>query len=318
MAFLKANKKTQNTRSGPERFGLFSEASLMKHPLSMLNVAVLGYGNLGRTLAHGLAPSVRSVVATERKESATPGPDGLAAAGPGLPASPSGSGRLRADDGISILHDNAGAALDSDVVFLCVKPKDLGALLQELGNSCEGKSVVSTAAGVPLAYLRARLPGARIARCMPNLCASIGESNTAVVFSKGWDKEEQEAVLALLAKLGRVQRVNEKQMAVWTAVNGSGPAFLALVVDEMAKALRASGFGKGEALSIALHTLASTAHLLAQSGEKPASFISRVTLEGGTTQAGLQAGDEQTRRAYAAMLGAAATRAEEMGREFSR
>jgi pyrroline-5-carboxylate reductase len=81
--------------------------------------------------------------------------------------------------GAEITSDNIEAAGKADIVFICVKPGDVGGILNEIQNEISGKFVISTAAIIPLDFYRKAVPEARFVRTMPNVAAFVGESFTA-------------------------------------------------------------------------------------------------------------------------------------------
>ena len=116
----------------------------------------------------------------------------------------------------------AGAAL-----LLCVKPQMLGAVGEEIGGQRFGGLVVSILAGARSARVREALGGrARVVRVMPNTPATLRKGVSAVAKGEGATEHDADAVSALFASVGRVVRIEESMMDAFTALAGSGPAYV--------------------------------------------------------------------------------------------
>ena len=122
---------------------------------------------------------------------------------------------------------------------------------------------------------------------MPNLNCAVGEMAAAFSCNNNIGAGEKESIKNLLNKAGLALEVEEGKMDAVTALSGSGPAFIAYILDAFAKAGEKQGLSRGISYSLALQTLFGTAKLLKETGEKPDSLIKRVASPHGTTTAGL-------------------------------
>ncbi len=261
-------------------------------------IGIIGAGTLGSVIARRLS---------ESKE--------FAAGGIIVADRNKGKLALLAATSATTTTDSALAVQKSGTVILCVKPKDMDSLLSQIGGLCEGKLVISAAAGVSLSYLEARAPGARIIRCMPNLAAAYGKSDTAVSFSKSIAGSDRKTAEGILRCLGNVHCIEEGKMAAWTGLSGSFPAYVAAFIDSAAKAAESQGFGRKESVELAASVTRATASLLLESGEDPSALVARVASPGGTTEAGLKIAQENgLQEKSVAVLAAAINRAKEMER----
>ncbi|HQT45018.1 MAG TPA: NAD(P)-binding domain-containing protein, partial [Candidatus Micrarchaeota archaeon] len=171
--------------------------------------------------------------------------------------------------GIAIAASAQEAIRKSEAAILCVKPKDMDALLEAIGGECKGKLVVSVAAGVSIAYLEKKLPGARVARCMPNLAAAIGMSETAVSLSKSATEKDRKTIAAIFGLLGNCHYMEEAKLTAWVGLSGSYPAYVALCIEAAAQAAQDEGFGREEALQLACRVTMASSKLLLDTGEEP-------------------------------------------------
>ena len=200
------------------------------------------------------------------------------------------SDRAAGELGVRAARDNASLVLRCDVVFLAVKPQQLPAVLLEIAPHCAGKVLVSVAAGVRLASIRAALSGASPAalfRVMPNIAASIGESMTALATEQSAPDEEAEQAVTVVRELlspgGPVERVDEDLLDCVTAISGSGPAYGFVFIEALADAAVGLGMQREAAYRFAAQTLKGAAALVIESGGHPAALKDAVCSPAGTT-----------------------------------
>lgn len=185
--------------------------------------------------------------------------------------------------GITATSDNRKAAADADIVFLVVKPGDEEKVIRSISKELKGKIVVSAAATVPLSFLKRILPEAKLVRIMPNLAAMVQESYTAFCCDKDVTQKDKEQVKDLLDMMGVSEEVDEKYMDAITALSGSGPGYLSIIVEAIVNAGLKVGLPRNIALNSAAQTLLGTGKLIRDLKEDPARIREMVTTPGGTT-----------------------------------
>lgn len=201
-------------------------------------------------------------------------------------------------------------AATADVTFVAVKPKAIPAVLADLDLPADA-TLVTIAAGVPRAFVESHTD-ATVVRIMPNLAAELGEMAAAV----SWD-EENETVSALLDDLGEWVEIDEAEMDVATALNGSGPAFVYYLVGAMRDAAVAEGLDPEAAETLAAQTFKGAAETIIQSDESIEDLIDAVCSEGGTTIEGMGVlWDSDVETVMEGTLGAAAERSRELAGGF--
>lgn len=182
---------------------------------------------------------------------------------------------------------------ECDTVVFGIKPQVLPEALEMYSEQLTAdKLYFSIMAGISTARLEDALGGARIVRFMPNMPLSVGCS--ATVYALGSACGEAEALLAetVFAPLGKIRRVDESMISAYTALSGSGPAYICRMVEAMAHAAVALGIPEDAAEEFAVQTLVGTARVIDQNGISPAEFRTRVTSKKGTTEAALLSLDE--------------------------
>jgi pyrroline-5-carboxylate reductase len=174
-------------------------------------------------------------------------------------------------------------------IVIAVKPQSAPEALPPLKPLIGKKTVVvSIMAGRPLAFLEQALPGTAIVRAMPNTPAAIGRGITVAVGNARVTAASRKLARGLLAATGAVEWVNDEAlMDAVTAVSGSGPAYVFLLAETMARAGEAAGLPAALAEKLARATVSGSGELLHRSTEPAATLRSNVTSPGGTTAAAL-------------------------------
>ncbi len=206
----------------------------------------------------------------------------------------------------------------ADVIVVAVKPAQMTAVLTQigtLGGSLVGERFwISIAAGIPIDSLLAFFPGeVRLARVMPNTSVKVCQGVCAYSLPPKAKPEDAALVQALFAPLGVCVRVEESQMDAVTALSGSGPAMVYLVIEALIDAAVAVGLPRSLAELLAIQTVRGAAEMAQETREHPAVLKSQVTSPGGTTIAGLKVLEERAvRAAFIAGVEAAVRRAKEL------
>jgi pyrroline-5-carboxylate reductase len=177
----------------------------------------------------------------------------------------------------------------ADLLILAVKPQGFGATTDALKAWVgPGTLVISIMAGVTIARIGSALGCERIARAMPNTPGAIGMGATGFALSDACGEAEAATTAALLEPLGLVVGpLNENQMDAVTAVSGSGPAYVFLLVESLAAAGRSVGLDEATANALARETIIGAGALLGEFAEPPSELRRQVTSPGGTTAAAL-------------------------------
>ncbi len=174
-------------------------------------------------------------------------------------------------------------------VFLAVKPQVFPSVADEIGRffrTGPARVVVSILAGTRSGVIRSAFgPGARVVRVMPNTPARIGLGMSAVCPGEGARPGDERLACRLMRTVGDVVSIEEDQMDAFTALAGSGPAYVFYLAEAMEKAGTEVGFGPDLARRITTKVIAGSAELLAREGGSPSEQRAAVTSKGGTTAA---------------------------------
>lgn len=217
--------------------------------------------------------------------------------------------------GVRFAATAAEAAAAAPLVWLAVKPQQAAEACGGIAAVMEGRTLVSILAGLSTATLADLANTPRVIRVMPNTPCLVGKGVSVVCRTAAVPADVAERVSDLLAAVGSVHDADESLMNAVTAVSGSGPGFLALIVEAIAAGGERAGLPRPLATALAVETLAGTGRLLEETGEDPAVIRERVSSPGGTTLAGLGVMAERgVAEALAAAVLAATARASELGR----
>jgi len=192
--------------------------------------------------------------------------------------------------GIRVSGDNAGGARGADIVVLAVKPQMMGQALGQFRAACAPTAlVISIAAGTPIATIREMLHAEQpVVRVMPNTPAQIGMGMSAWTATPNVSVAQLDQTRTILAAMGdEVQVPDEHYIDMATAINGSGPGYVFLILEAMIDAAVRLGFARPVAEKLVLQTVRGSAEYAIQSKQHPALLRNQVTSAGGTTAAGL-------------------------------
>ncbi|HTZ76695.1 MAG TPA: pyrroline-5-carboxylate reductase [Stellaceae bacterium] len=180
-------------------------------------------------------------------------------------------------------------AFQPDVVVFAVKPQGMDAIVPPYKRYAGRSLFLSIAAGKTLAYFTRHLDDeAAVVRAMPNTPAAVGRGITVACANPRATPTQRRLADTLLSAVGEVGWVEEEALIdAVTAVSGSGPAYVFLLIECLAKAGVAAGLPADLASRLALATVAGSGELARLSHEPAAKLREAVTSPGGTTRAAL-------------------------------
>ena len=192
---------------------------------------------------------------------------------------------------VRAVADNLAAVADAAVVLLAIKPQQAAAVQVSLrGKLGPDTLVVSIIAGTALAALTTALDHQPVVRAMPNTPAAVGEAMTVWTAAPAVSAAQLATVRAIFGAVGsEIQVDGDRYVDMATAVNGSGPGYVFLVIEALIDAAVQLGLARPAAHELVVQTVLGAAALARDTGEHPAELRNRVTTPGGTTAAGLLA-----------------------------
>lgn len=241
--------------------------------MATLTLGIIGCGNMGGAIAHGVLKSsvLHARVAVGATDVTDAGRQPLEQAG----------GRW--------FSGPEALAASCDLIVLAVKPYQIQDIIASIRPSLSpGKTLISIAAGQPLAALIAGLDGACAAvQAMPNTPALVGDGVFGLCFDDPVLGGEHKAIIQEIFKeLGTVFILPENKMNALMAVTGCGPAYVFTMMDAMMEAAVTLGFARKDATEMVTALFRGSARMVAETGLHPAVLHSQVTSPKGSTIAG--------------------------------
>jgi len=188
---------------------------------------------------------------------------------------------------VAIADDRA--ITSAELIVIAVKPQDIANVLTELNPRLnKSQTVLSIAAGVTLEKLNQFVPNATTVRCMPNTPALVGKGLSTLSVLANPDPIHLERATEFLTAAGKVMVIPEELQNSFTAIHGSGPAYVFLLIEALVAAAVAQGISEKDATAAVVETIAGAAALIAETGESASTLRHRVTSPGGTTEAALE------------------------------
>lgn len=259
-----------------------------------MNISFIGFGHMAKAIATKLAMDKNYQ---------------LRAASPSLSV---GTNRL----GVETHHDNLKILPDADVVILAVKPAQMAAVMQQIHAAIPTHAVViSIAAGISLSWFEQRYRRLPIVRSMPNIGSASGKGATPLIANHLVSSAQKKWVEDIFNAIGiTTWAKNEDEMDAFTALSGSGPAYVFLFIEAMIDGACALGLDKQTATAFALQTIDGALNLARKNTESIAELRKQVTSPAGTTAAAINVFQHQGLNGLVdSAMKAAFKRAKELG-----
>ncbi|RUR19266.1 pyrroline-5-carboxylate reductase [Legionella sp. km535] len=259
-----------------------------------MKISFIGFGNMAKAIARGLS----------QQESWS-----LSAASPSLTTGMN-------QEGIHTHHDNKEVVNNADVIILAVKPTQMSTVLKEITPLIpQNCLLISVAAGLSLSWFAQYCASSQaLIRTMPNTPASIGLAATPMIANEATTNEQKQWAELIFSKIGLTTwAINEDEMDTYTALSGSGPAYVFLFMEAMIDAAVNLGLDPQSAKTFALQTFTGAVNLAHNNDLSLSQLRTRVTSPGGTTAAAVNILQEQLHTLVFKAMSAAKQRAHELG-----
>ena len=187
--------------------------------------------------------------------------------------------------GVTYCDNAIDLVRESDIILLAVKPNILGDVLEVVHSALAGKAVISIAAGWTVGRLTEALEGsgATFLRVMPNTPAMVMEGMTALCEEHTLSDEDFEFAKGIFDSLGRTVVLPERLFDGVTALSGSSPAYVYMLIEAMMQYGVQAGIPRDTALEMAAQSVLGSALMVLSTGEHPSVLRDAVCSPGGTT-----------------------------------
>jgi len=233
-----------------------------------MKVGIIGYGNIGEAMVSGLLKS--DVVKPEE-----------------ILASSRNEKKIRAaldKFHIGITRDNIKVTEFADVLIISVKPIGLANVLEQIKDQIsEDTIVVSVVSSVEISEIESIIGEKKIARVMLNTPVMVNEGMSALCMNQKVNFEEVDELVALFKSFGLVELVEEKYMEIITAVSGTSPAYVFMMIEAMADGGVMMGLPRRKAYKLAAQSVRGSATMVLESELHPGALKDMVCSPGGST-----------------------------------
>lgn len=261
-----------------------------------MNICFIGFGSMAKAIAKGLLQQ---------------GTDSLTASSPSLTIGVN-------KDGIKTYNDNKEAIKGNDVIILAVKPLQMNTVLLELTPVIPPNClIISVAAGLSLSWFNTHgLNQKAVIRTMPNTAAAVSMAATPLIANEYVDAQQKNCTERIFSSIGiTTWAQHEEDIDSYTALCGSGPAYVFSFIQAMIDAAIALGLSEHTAREFALQTFDGAIKLAKNSDLSLNELKSKVTSPGGTTEAALNILNPQLESLIFATMNAAKQRSMELGNQ---
>lgn len=232
-------------------------------------ISFIGSGTMGEAMIRGLLS--RNIVESDQIIASDPWPERLE--------------YLREQHGIHTTTNNTEAAEEGQVVILSIKPQNLADVMPEIrGRLRRQDLLLSIIAGAPIRRLADGVAHASVVRAMPNTPAQIGQGITVWTATAEVSDIHKQQAQSILGSLGDEIFVDDERfLDMATALSGTGPGYVFMVMEALIDAGVHLGFSRHVASRLVFQTMRGSVEFAAQSGKHVAELRNQVTSPGGTT-----------------------------------
>lgn len=231
-----------------------------------MKIGIIGLGNMGRAFAKAFLKAGHQVVAS------TPHPEK----------------EMELREFIEIYGDNRRVFEETEIVFIGVKPHQLEGLLEEIRPSLANHLIVSMALGKSIGWIKEVIGDMGVIRILPNTPVAIGKGVTAYAVSSEVGKERLRLFKDLMRPTGETVEILEDDFATFSAVAGSLPAFVGLVIEGLSDGAVLEGMKRSDSYKIIANTIIGSCQLMLDEGLHPGQLKDQVTSPGGSTIQGIK------------------------------
>ena len=219
--------------------------------------------------------------------------------------------------GCNIVGSNKELGETVDILQVAVKPQYAADALAALGDSLDGKAMISIMAGLTTDSIREMTGGNfRLLRLMPNTPALVGAGAFALDSDTDFTEDEKAFAQSLFESLGIVEWMPEHLIDTACGLSGAGPAYIYIVIEALADGGVAEGLPRKTAMNLAAQTVMGAAKMVLETGEHPDYLKDQVCSPGGNTIVGVRTLEEHgVRGAFIDTVVKATERSRELGKK---
>lgn len=233
-----------------------------------MKMGIIGLGNMGAAMAHGLLDNNIETFLYDRSEEKRDAFKEIEAA--------------------RVVDSEVEVVKGADAIILAVKPYVYEAVIDTIKDEVKDQIIISITSAFDLEKLEKSLPNKKLMMALPNTPAKILNSMTGICPGKNISEEEVNEIREILSNFGETEIVEEKNIKIYEAVSGCMPAYVYMYIEAAADAAVSYGMQRDMAYRVISQAVAGSAKMVRESGIHPGELKDQVTTPAGTTIKGVK------------------------------
>lgn len=233
-----------------------------------MKMGIIGLGNMGAAMAHGLLDNNIETFLYDRSEEKRDA--------------------FRGNGAARVVDSEVDVVKGADAIILAVKPYVYEAVIEAIKDEVKDQIIISITSAFDLEKLENSLPNKKLMMALPNTPAKILNSMTGICPGKNISEEEVQEIRKILSNFGETEIVEEKNIKIYEAVSGCMPAYVYMYIEAAADAAVSYGMQRDMAYRVISQAVAGSAKMVRESGIHPGELKDQVTTPAGTTIKGVK------------------------------
>ena len=233
-----------------------------------MKMGIIGLGNMGAAMAHGLLDNNIETFLYDRSEEKRDA--------------------FKGNEAARVVDSEVDVVKGADAIILAVKPYVYEAVIETIKDEVKDQIIISITSAFDLEKLEESLPNKKLMMALPNTPAKILNSMTGICPGKNISEEEVNEIRKILSNFGETEIVEEKNIKIYEAVSGCMPAYVYMYIEAAADAAVSYGMQRDMAYRVISQAVAGSAKMVRESGIHPGELKDQVTTPAGTTIKGVK------------------------------
>lgn len=233
-----------------------------------MKMGIIGLGNMGAAMAHGLLDNNIETFLYDRSEEKRDA--------------------FKCNEVARVVDSEVDVVKGADAIILAVKPYVYEAVIEAIKDEVKDQIIISITSAFDLEKLEKSLPNKKLMMALPNTPAKILNSMTGICPGKNISEEEVKEIRKILSNFGETEIVEEKNIKIYEAVSGCMPAYVYMYIEAAADAAVSYGMQRDMAYRVISQAVAGSAKMVRESGIHPGELKDQVTTPAGTTIKGVK------------------------------
>ncbi|WP_288961418.1 pyrroline-5-carboxylate reductase [uncultured Peptoniphilus sp.] len=233
-----------------------------------MKMGIIGLGNMGAAMAHGLLDNNIETFLYDRSEEKRDA--------------------FKGNEVARVVDSEVDVVKGADAIILAVKPYVYEAVIEAIKDEVKDQIIISITSAFDIEKLEKSLPNKKLMMALPNTPAKILNSMTGICPGKNISEEEVKEIRKILSNFGETEIVEEKNIKIYEAVSGCMPAYVYMYIEAAADVAVSYGMQRDMAYRVISQAVAGSAKMVRESGIHPGELKDQVTTPAGTTIKGVK------------------------------